>query len=120
MLKEDHNPSRQRGPQDGSDTWTPPNEFRAVSLKAIAELLVQLGGHPTRRSVLDPLVDTDTTLDSSTVSEVVSTSTVSTGANLSDEQEERAAIREDDGGLNREEADRRVLAETLDRDESSR
>jgi hypothetical protein len=78
------------------------------------------GGHPTRRFVLDPLVDTDTTLDSSTVSGVVSTSTVSTGANLSDEQEERAAIRECDGGLNREEADRRAFAETLDRDKSRR
>ena len=91
-----------------------------MSLKAIAELLARLGGHPTRRFVLDSLVDTDTTLDSSTVSEVVSTSTVSTEANLSDEQEERAAIREYDGGLKREEADRRAFVETLDRDKSSR
>jgi hypothetical protein len=49
-----------------------------------------------------------------TVSGVVSTPMVSKGANLSDEQEERAAIREYDGGLNREEADRRAFAETLD------
>lgn len=78
------------------------------------------GGHPTRCFVLDPLVDTDTTLNSGMVSGVVSASTVSTGANLSDEQEEQAAIREYDGGLNREEADRRSFAETLDRDKSSR
>jgi len=63
---------------------------------------------------MDPLVDTDPTADSTTVSGVVSTSMVSKGANLSDEQEERAAIREYDGGLNREEADRRAFAETLD------
>jgi hypothetical protein len=67
------------------------------------------GGRPTRRFVLDPLVDTDTTLDSSTVSGVVSTSTASTGTGCSDEQEERAAILEYDGNLPREAADERAF-----------
>jgi len=67
------------------------------------------GGHPTQRFVLAPGVDTDTTLDSSMVSEVVSTSTVSTGMDYSDEQEERAAILEYDGNLPREAADERAF-----------
>jgi hypothetical protein len=39
MSKENNNSIRRQGPQDDSDTWTPPEEFRAVSLKSIAELL---------------------------------------------------------------------------------
>jgi predicted DNA-binding transcriptional regulator AlpA len=39
MLKENNNPIRRQRPQDDADTWAPPAEFRAVSLKAIAELL---------------------------------------------------------------------------------
>jgi hypothetical protein len=64
------------------------------------------GGHPTRRFVLDSIVDTDETLDSGVVSEVVSTSTVPTETGCTDEQEERAAIREYEGGLTREDAER--------------
>ncbi len=64
------------------------------------------GGHPVRRFVLTLGVDADTTSDSSMSSGVVSTSTVSTGMDCSDEQEERAAIHEYDGGLSREEADK--------------
>ena len=67
------------------------------------------GGHPTRRFVLAPGVDTDTTLDSSMVSGVVSTSTVATGMDYSDEQEERAAILEYDGNLPRQAADERAF-----------
>jgi hypothetical protein len=67
------------------------------------------GGHPTQRFVFAPGVDTDTTLDSSMVSGVVSTSTVSTGMDYSDEQEERAAILEYDGNLPREAADERAF-----------
>jgi hypothetical protein len=76
------------------------------------------GGHPTRRFVLDPGVDTipETVLES----KVVSVSTVSTGTDFSEEQAERAAICEYDGGLSQEEADRRASAEILDRDKSSR
>jgi len=69
----------------------------------------QTGGRPTRRFVLAPGVDTDTTLDSSTVSGVVSTSAVSTGTDYSDEQEERAAILEYDGTLLREAAEERAF-----------
>jgi hypothetical protein len=56
------------------------------------------GGHPTRRFVLAPSVDVDTTPETVLESRVVSTST---GADYSDEQEERAAILEYDGGLSR-------------------
>jgi hypothetical protein len=67
------------------------------------------GGHPTQRFVLALGVDTDTTLDSSTLSGVVSTSTVSTGMDSSDEQEERAAILEYDGNLPRGAAEERAF-----------
>ncbi len=66
------------------------------------------GGHPTRRFVLDPGVDVDRTLDSGTVPGVVSTSTVSTGTDNSDEQEERAAILEYDAELPRQVAEERA------------
>ena len=39
MLKETNNPITRQRPQDKSDAWAPPDEFRAVSLKVIAELL---------------------------------------------------------------------------------
>jgi hypothetical protein len=39
MSKENNNPIRQQRPQNGADAWAPPDEFRAVSLKAIADLL---------------------------------------------------------------------------------
>jgi hypothetical protein len=39
MPKENNNLIKQQRPRDSSDTWTPPEEFRAVSLKSIAELL---------------------------------------------------------------------------------
>jgi hypothetical protein len=67
------------------------------------------GGHPTRCFVLDPGVDADTTLDSSTVSGVVSVSTASTRTDCSDEQEERAAIQEYDGSLPRDVAEERAF-----------
>ena len=39
MLKESNNPIKRHRPQNDADTWVPPQEFRAVSLKAIADLL---------------------------------------------------------------------------------
>ena len=39
MPEKTNNPIRQHRRQDGPDAWVPPAEFRAVSLKAIAELL---------------------------------------------------------------------------------
>jgi hypothetical protein len=39
MSKENNNPVKRQRRQDGCDTWAPPDEFRAVSLKAIADLL---------------------------------------------------------------------------------
>jgi hypothetical protein len=66
------------------------------------------GGQPTRRFVLAPPVDADTTSNSSRVSGVLSTST---GVDGSEEQEERAAIREYDGGLTREEAGQQARTE---------
>jgi hypothetical protein len=36
MLKEGNNSLRRQHPQNGADAWAPPDEFRAVSLKAIA------------------------------------------------------------------------------------
>ncbi len=39
MPNKSNNPSRRQSPQNGADAWTPPEEFRAVSLKAIADLL---------------------------------------------------------------------------------
>jgi hypothetical protein len=39
MPKDNNNPIRRQRPKEGSDAWVPPQEFRAVSLKAIAELL---------------------------------------------------------------------------------
>lgn len=39
MSKENNNPIRLWRPQDGPDTWNPPEEFPAVSLKTIADLL---------------------------------------------------------------------------------
>jgi len=35
LKKEDNNPIRRQRPQNDSDAWAPPEEFRAVSLKAI-------------------------------------------------------------------------------------
>jgi hypothetical protein len=71
------------------------------------------GGHPTRRFVLDPGVDADETSNPSLVSGVVSVSTVPTGTDCSDEREERAAICEYDGGLNREAAERLVFGQDV-------
>jgi hypothetical protein len=39
MSKESNNPIKQQRPQGGADAWAPPEELRAVSLKAIADLL---------------------------------------------------------------------------------
>jgi len=39
MLKENNNPIRRQRREDDADAWAPPAEFRAVSLKAIADLL---------------------------------------------------------------------------------
>ena len=39
MPKKANNPMKRQCSERGSDAWTPPAEFRAVSLKAIADLL---------------------------------------------------------------------------------
>ena len=39
MRKESNNPIRRQRPEKDADAWAPPAEFRAVSLKAIADLL---------------------------------------------------------------------------------
>ena len=39
MPEKTNNPTRQHRRQDSPNTWAPPEEFRAVSLKAIADLL---------------------------------------------------------------------------------
>ncbi len=39
LKKETNNPIRRPHPENGSDAWAPPTEFRAVSLKVIADLL---------------------------------------------------------------------------------
>jgi len=39
MCSKNDNSIKRKRPQDGSDAWVPPEEFRAVSLKAIANLL---------------------------------------------------------------------------------
>ena len=39
MPEKTNNPIKRQRPMNDSDAWTPPDEFRAVSLKAIAELL---------------------------------------------------------------------------------
>jgi hypothetical protein len=39
MPEKTNNPIKRQRPKNDSDAWTPPAEFRAVSLKAIADLL---------------------------------------------------------------------------------
>jgi hypothetical protein len=39
MTKQNNNSVGRQRPQDNPNGWTPPEEFRAVSLKAIADLL---------------------------------------------------------------------------------
>jgi hypothetical protein len=39
MPEKANNPIKRHRPQNDADTWAPPEEFRAVSLKAIADLL---------------------------------------------------------------------------------
>jgi hypothetical protein len=39
MPEKTNNSIRRHRPKNDADTWAPPEEFRAVSLKAIAELL---------------------------------------------------------------------------------